>query len=87
MGFGGLVAATGDVDRGSRCPVLPSVRPPVGRGESASVRLLGRCGSCLTRETFRLCPAGLVSDLSGSVTVARSLIWLGCRVDFGVLLV
>ena len=73
MGFGGLVAATGDVGKGSRGPVLPFVRLPVGRGESASVHLVGGCGSCLLREIVRLCPAGLVSILSG-VTVARSLI-------------
>ena len=86
MGFGGLVAATGDVGKGSRCPVLLFVRLPIGRGESAPVRLVRRCGSCPLRETLRLCPAGLVSVLSG-VTAARSLIRHGSRVASGVLLV
>ena len=86
MGFGGLLAATGDVGKGIRCPVLLFVRLPVGCGESVSVRFVGRCGSCLLRETVRLCPAGLVSILFG-VRVARSLIWLGCRVAFAVFLI
>ena len=86
MGFGGLVVATDDEGRGSRCLALPFVRPPDGRGEIASVRLMSRCGSCQFRESVRRCPAGLESILSG-VTVARSFIWSGYRVAFGVPLV
>ena len=83
MGFGGPVNATVDVGINSDCPAHPYVQPPVGRGESASVHLMGRCGICLLRVIVSQCPVGLESVFSG-VIVVRSMIWHGCRVAFDV---
>ena len=85
MGFGDLVCATDDEGKGIRCPISLFVQLSGGQGESASLHLEGRCESCRVRVTVHRYLAGLVFVLSG-VEVGRSLIWLGCRFAFDVLL-